>query len=441
MTEKNEKDDATILQGDKIYPFSLKPEWLIFFAYLFILILLADYRIQSFNVATRLNTIDSLVRKGTFEWVDAPFFTFDRIKVDGRLHSDKPPVFQFFGAIVYAPLYAAFRWDMSFNTANIIYCLVIVLVAVPSSFMMYFFYKALRLVKVEKYALYLILIFAAFGTIFFSYSTHINNHTVGGALLFIGFYFLLKEKYGAGTPAANASLCGLFSGLSATIDIPTGGIFTVLFLFYFVLTGKGGRMKSFLWFAAGAAGPFLLHCILQYRITGGILPAQAYKKYYIFEGAYDFSLEEETNLWKYPFNYLFFKVGLFSYSPALLFSVAGIVCSLRKRSNEFFKEALLVAIGVTSVLIFYFFFDTWKNYCGVCYGPRYFIPFMPLMIFCTYPLFRRRRSALFYCCFIALLLYSIFIATCGIEGSPWYYITRKENPLLNLFFMEFYRLL
>ena len=62
---------------------------------------------DSWNDASRLATIESLVERGTWQIDQSPFLrlTGDKIFLQGHFYSDKPPLLQVFSAVPYSVMY------------------------------------------------------------------------------------------------------------------------------------------------------------------------------------------------------------------------------------------------------------------------------------------------------------------------------------------------
>jgi hypothetical protein len=245
------------------------------------------------------------------------------------------------------------------------------------------------------------------------------------ALCFISFYFLLKSKFQFSRK--NILLAGFLASLGATIDVVVGSIFFVLF-FVYILWNRFER-KSIIIFLLGAVPPFLLHCILNIQITGGILPAQFVPKYFIYPG----SMWSEANLsgfvshpnleslFNYAFHSLFGIHGFFSYSPVLLIFFFAIP-KVRYRLQ---KEGAIIILATIIVLGFYILKT--DNYGGWSYSIRWWIPLIPFLLFIgSLFLEKQKHLRIFY----LLLGISFVISAIGIV-NPWTDMRLGPVPVVN----------
>ena len=117
--------------------------------------------------------------------------------------------------------------------------------------------------------------------------------------------------------------------------------------------------------------------------------------------------------------------GFLLYNPMLAIALWGLVRVIRRR-GPFFPEAVVVAAGSLTIVAYYVLTTT--NAGGWCYGIRWFVPLLPLLLFFVYPYFEAftaRRSTVF----TVLLSVSILVATVG-ATNPWSDPSRGQIPLV-----------
>jgi hypothetical protein len=101
--------------------------------------------------------------------------------------------------------------------------------------------------------------------------------------------------------------------------------------------------------------------------------------------------------------------GLFVYSPVLLFSLAGIALSLRKRGDP-----LVRAIGAGVLLDLLLYARWWEWWGGGSHGPRLLADVTPLLCFAIYPCMDLvRRSVIARAVFVVTLLWSVAAHAAG----------------------------
>lgn len=382
--------------------------------------------VGSWNDASRMATIESLVERGTFAIDNSTYnWTGDKVYIKGHFYSDKPPVLSFLAA---GPYFLMRSLGLSFqnNEGFVYYMLTFLLVGIPAAITIYIFNKSLKLIGLSKNIRSKLVIGLGTGTLLLPFSTVFNNHILAMALCFVGFYLLLKNKFHVNKK--NVFLAGFFVSLAATIDIIAGSIFFVFFLVY-ILWSKLGRSCAIIYLIA-ALVPFLLHSILNTRITGNILPVQFMPEYFEYPGS-PWSKEylsgfathpDLTSLLTYAFHSLFGFHGLFSYTPVLLIFFFGLP---KAKLYNLQKEATVIFLATISLLAFYILKT--NNYGGFSYGIRWFIPLVPFfMFFGSLSLKKRRDFLIFY----VLFAISFIISLIGII-NPWSDMTIGSIPILN----------
>lgn len=388
---------------------------LIFLPYWIVLMLFTKHSAICANDQSRLATMESLVERGTFAIDDSTFNgTVDKIFVNGHFYSSKPPVLSFLGAGLYFILHHCFNLSMAHPLTY--YCLTLFLIGVPSTLLLAFFYWSLAFTDLKKSDYWIVTYALGLGTLIFSYSVVINNHTVAASLLYLGFYFLLRIKHLDYDKTKFIFAAGFFSALAAVIDVPPGIVFLVLFYILLIVQTKSLSPA----YVLGALGPFALYAVLNFAILGDVLPAQLHGELYHYPGSYwndpkGIDALHEPKL-IYAFHALIGNHGLLLFTPLLVFPPVMLVRIFSNRSHPFWREAVVISFGCFIIILFYIFWTS--NYGGVAFGFRYFIPFTPLLFFFLSFFFveiqLRRKRMLFY----ALLYPSVALATIGAR-NPW----------------------
>ncbi|MCK5459731.1 hypothetical protein KAI52_01310 [Candidatus Parcubacteria bacterium] len=394
---------------NKLHPLPL------FIFFIVLTILVTGNSINNVNPASRFLTIESLVEKGSFEITEKHIYTCDKIFREESYYSSKPPVLSAAGAGIYYILHNFFNLNLPdnpyLNTENLsVYLITLILVGGTYLLLLFYFYKTLKLLRIKKEHQILLLIGLGCGTLYLSYLPTLNNHTIAGSFLFVGFYYLLKLKLGkAKDHIKNIILCGFFTSLSAVIDIPTGLIFLALFGIYLFFTIS---KKQAIYYIFAAAPIIIIHLFLNLQITGDFLPPQLHPE--IWARTEDKSYQQPNSI-LYAWNIIFGARGLLFYSPIFIFAFYSIFTTLKNRKNRFWKEAALVCGGF---LIIFLYYIKVGDYSGCAYGFRWFIAATPLLYFFIIFLFSKKISFKFKNIFVIILIISIFISIIGL-CNPW----------------------
>ncbi len=390
-----------------------KTEYAVFFFYLLIVALLTKPFTYGDNEASRFNTIMALVDYQTFAWVFYVYHTEDYVLVDGKLYSDKPPVFAFLAAGVY---FFLTKFGLTFEThlGLVPYLMKVLVIGVTSAYLLLVFYRTLLLHLQKKQALFLTLCLG-FATLLLTYSTAFNSHTVTALFLFFAVSLYIRYQ---NTEKMNFFFFGLFLGLAAAFDIIIGFLFLLFFILYFFFLKKTAwNQKTALCF--GAALPVLLHFLFNFMIFGDLLPAYAHPQYFAaaetwqnqnnLPGFYNHASFKDLLL--YTFHSTFGFRGIFSYTPILFFGFWILLLRALKK-----KELWLFPIFFSSIAVIGYYSIYTVNYGGASYGSRYLLPLTPVLLFFCYAVFTEylRWKPLFYVCAV----FSFVVAVLG-AINPW----------------------
>lgn len=392
-----------------------------------VVVLLGAYA-KSFGDAanSRMATVLSLTEHGTFfidpvDGVANPFEqgTIDKVVVDGRILSSKPPMLPLFMTAQYIVMNRAFGYDVHDETDRdeVIRWMSIILIGGSYVLCLVFFHRTTGMFiqneGVRAFALFAL----AFGTQLWGYSGNINNHMPGAGMLTVSMYYALGLLWGKVRPGPWPFLIfGLTGGLTFAFDMPAAVFvaFAGLALIYKF------PAQAILWGGIGMAGPVITHCAIMIVTTGSPMPVQTHREYY----------ESELSYWRHPIavdalnekkgNYLFHMLvgrsGLFSLYPILLSGVAGFLVALIRRKDGVDK-AIIGAFGAFIILSLYYLLKT-DNYGGQSYGFRWYIVAMPiLMLMGVRVLERMRRS--WHRVFIALMVAISFYSAWECTNNAW----------------------
>jgi hypothetical protein len=264
-----------------------------------------------------------------------------------------------------------------------------------------------------------------------------NHHTFTAALVLVSFFLLGMAEASPRAKDGGAAAAGFLMGLAAVTDIGPGVAFSIGFGLYIIFYLRS--LRTLLVFGFWSIGPLAVHCVVQYMTFNSILPVQLIGGTKDYPGSY-WSHEVGPDTWQIPRTYywlltLFSARGLFVLSPILLVGAGALARDighvLRLRSADRTQAgrgyaALAVLFGM-AFLFFYHSFIAPTNFCGSCFGFRWYIGFTPLLAFYaargyTWCRATPGRRKVFY----VLGVISVMCALVGMQG-PW--LLMENNPL------------
>ncbi|MFO7958165.1 MAG: hypothetical protein R6X33_13840 [Candidatus Brocadiia bacterium] len=411
--------------------------------------------ILSQNDLSRYVAANSLATRGTFAIDGSPYAQMMierdgreyrmmndivRNPRDGRLYSSKPPV----QTLVLAGVLKVFHLmgaDFSFvgsEAAVPTFLLTWLTVGTVTALGFYAFRRKLSGFTKDAEG-DLVTVFVLGGTIFLSYSTSLNNHTVGATLIIISFFLLGMGEARKEVSLLRVAAAGFLMAVASVIDIGPGFIFSVAFALYIVFYMHS--WKALVAFGLGGLPPLAVHCAVQYSIWGSVLPVQMQGRLARFPGSYWQNPVGpdawDIPRWKYWLLTLFSGRGLFIVSPVLLVGAAGLAEELRRawrgpvesrgeRAGQGYV-ALTVLFGMV-FLVWYFGFRVATNFGGSCFGFRWYMGFVPLLSWYAARYYaRHRKEERFWRLFIILGLVSLMYALIGMQ-EPWTLMENNPHP-------------
>ena len=329
------------------------------------------------NSASRLATVESLVHRGTFAIDGSPFAgTADRVLIDGRYYSSKPPLLSVLAAGGYLAFSSLTGMDFASHPSEATAFVNLLVGALPYLLTLYFFYRLLIIWTDSYRGVVLGLLVFTFNFIGLGYAVDINNHTPAAACLLISFYLAYRTRHGTGGGRVDWVLSGLLAGLASTFEF-WAGFFALAFLVY--LYRSDGR-RAMLLFLPAAAVPVAAHFLLSLASTGSLLPVYLRPDLYQFQEGYWTApagidaLHEPKHI--YFFNILLGHHGLFSMTPVFLLAAWSMVRNSARGSPKR-EEVFTVGVPVLAALVFLGLRT--RNYGGICAGLRWMILSMPLL--------------------------------------------------------------
>jgi hypothetical protein len=264
----------------------------------------------------------------------------------------------------------------------------------------------------------LVTLIAGTATLVLPYSTVFNNHSVSGALILLGMSPLLLPK----SPAtADVVRAGILLSLAGAIDL-TCFLFAPFALALFARRSPAAAMI----FAAACLPLTLLYISFNILCSGSVLPPAMNVALWQYPGS-EFGAATLSGLAKhsgisdaavYAFHMLLGRRGLFSHTPVLIGSVAGLVCLMRGATHfERRVDFAWMLAACLSFMALYLFRST--NYSGWAFGVRWFAT--PMLILCV-PLIglesKLRASRRARVVFFGLVGVSAVLSLLG-TAAPW----------------------
>lgn len=338
---------------------------------------------------SRMATVYALAHEGTWR-IDRPADqapnpfepgTVDKVMIEGRLLSSKPPLMPALMTAEYIVLKAltGLTLENDEDRALLIRVLTLSFVALPYIVLLIAFHAVLAAHEVDPPARLGLLFCMAFSTQVFGFAATFNNHVPAACFLFIAVALALDIlRYSAPAGAPRLLAFGFFGGLAIAFDMPTG-VFVALAALALL---RAAPRRTLIWAALGAALPLGAHLALTFHTTGSLLPVQLSAENYLFESSYwrnprgvD-ALHEPKAI--YLFHMLLGRDGLLSLFPILALGVAAGGWALVHAGLS--RRAAHVA-GIVALACFttYYLFAT-NNYGGQAYGFRWYIAASPILL-------------------------------------------------------------
>jgi hypothetical protein len=420
------------------------------------------------NELSRLVAVDSIVWHGELhidnnpwahEMDEADGYTFHKLidmvynRRDGHFYSSKPPVLTL---VLAAPAALAravgadFRLSDPDSPSLVLNMLRLLVIGGVTACTFYVFRREIGRLLAPGTA-DLVTILALGGTLFLSYSTSINHHTVTGGPILIGFLLLGMHKGERVIPDGKAALAGCLMGFGAVVDIGHGFIFGIMTGLYLLLYVRSFR--TLLFFGLGSIPPLALHCAVQFAAWGSILPVQMLGGTKNYPGSYWFH-RIGPDAWKIPRTYYWFLTlfsmhGLFVLSPILLVGAARLFADIGDALRRDWRAggrmlrllggpnegtgrgyAAFSVLFAMCFLIGYYSFRPATHFGGACFGMRWYIGFTPVLSYYAargYVSWSGRPW--FRCVFYAVGAFSLTYAAIGMRWT-WVVMETSQHPLV-----------
>lgn len=349
------------------------------------------------NDGSRLATVEALVDHHTWAidnsiFVDVPARgspyppgdallndrgTLDRMRIDGRYFSDKPPVL----SLLLAGGYQAWRWcgGPSARQAPTLFCYAMTVLSSGVAYVVavWCIYRIGVLLLSFWTGL---LLTASFGlaTVALPYAQHVNNHIVllaVAAALMLALLRLAREERDA-----NWLVCwiGVLAGLAYTLDLGVGPVLVLCVTGLIAYRTRSMRAVAF--FLLSLAPWLVLHHAINFHIGGTLAPANSRPEYFAWPGS-PFAAGNMTGVWHHdPLSLVVYalallggKRGFLGHSLPLFLVLPALVVLWKQRPREWPEVVCAAAWCVGAWLLFA---TQSNNYSGPCCGIRWFVPLL-----------------------------------------------------------------
>ncbi len=415
--------------------------FVLFVAFLLLWAFLGKAYTQSWQVQSRMATVQTLVEQGTFI-IDHTLFnnTGDKIFVNGHFYSDKTPILSVAAAGVYAVLHNVFdlRLDptlclpdddptacRAFGVGEprltALYWLTVIFMGVPSALLIVLFWKEMIDRQVGSLAATGLAVTLGIASPIAPYSTVFAGHVPAALCLFIGFALLTR-------PATRQSFfwAGLWLGLAANIDL-----LLALLVAAFGVWVLLARRSFVVPYAIGAAIPFALSAAINTIAVGSIIPMYLDPKAYDFYGSVlhktpggtDGFYSLEFGL-RYAYDMFVGRRGVFAFTPLLLYAMAGAWVVIRDRRT---LRGLTVAALAGSLAFSAYLILRTDNFGGLAWSTRWFVPLVPMLWFYLPFLFEKPRGRMWKVILVGAIVLSLWHVPLGLHDA-W----KDFQPVLRL---------
>jgi hypothetical protein len=396
---------------------------------------------QSWQVQSRMATVQTLVEQGTFV-IDRTVFnnTGDKIFVNGHFYSDKTPILSVAAAGAYAVLRNVFglALDPEFCLPDddplacrafgdgephltAMYWLTLILIGVPSALLVALFWRELIKRGVGGLAATGLAVLLGIASPIAPYSIVFAGHIPAALCLFMGFILLTR-------PATRTGLfwAGLWIGLAANIDL-----LLTLLVVAFGIWVFAARRSFIAPFVVGVVIPYALTSAINYAAVGSIIPMYLDPRAYDFPGTVLHTTPGGTDGFyslefglRYAYDMFVGRRGIFAFTPLLIYALAGAWIAVRNRDA---LRGLTLALLAGSLAFTAYLIVRTDNFGGEAWGTRWFAPIVPLMWLYLPFVFEKPRSRAWRLILAVAVLISLWTIPNGLH-DPW----QTVRPVLRL---------
>lgn len=346
---------------------------------------------------SRMATVYALMHHGTWQ-IDGegqpnPYEsgTVDKVRVEGKMYSSKPPVMPLMMTGIYAALRATgtFDLDREEDRLPLLKIQTLLLVTLPFTLAGIAFLVALRSFGLNEHLVTLGVVALMWGTEFAGYAGTLNNHVpaTGALLVALGVYRGVGDAKDVQT-GIWCLLAGMALGLAVTIDLPLA-VFVLLLASAFLLKYSPRNVALGI---VGALIPVGVHCAIMMMLHGSPMPFQTNGEYYLYEESYwrdPYGIDGLNHpLGLYMFNMTIGRVGVFLMYPVVALGFIALLAGMVKGEDRLWSASVT---GAFAMLFFYYLLTT-NNYGGASYGFRWLIVIAPFFLLALMQQLKRVQS-------------------------------------------------
>jgi len=396
--------------------------------------------LQSANDRSRWATAWSLVERNTYQIDEIRRYrgwdTIDKVKIDDHFYSSKPPLFATIVAGGYWGIKHTLGWTIDPNRLETVtpvsQLLLFLINVVPAALALGSLARILAKHAEISFTRNFVLAAACFGTLWSAFLPSLNNHTPAICCVIFALRAAIISLPSSLT-VKRLAFAGFMSGLAVTFELPALAFLGLLFAILLKYQPK----RTLVGFLPMALIPLAAFLITNKVAIGSWAPAyathgQAVSPYnYVENGIPSYWMEPKgldknaDQFYAYLFHCTLGHHGLFSLTPILLLSLAGLFRFRKWQFSSLAPFYLLGALLTVIVLSFYLMQTKSWNYGGVSVGLRWMmwlIPFWLLMMIPAVDLISVNRIGQAF--LLLLLAPSVFSAWFPFDApwkQPWLY--------------------
>ena len=435
----------TTSQRQRVRPWALLPTILVL---LVALPLLRPLRVPqsqgiSSNELSRLAVVESLAERGTQDIERTSYYAIlkdrkstdksheapETVRKSDGIFSDKMPVLSF----ILAGYYSVLMWfglTMEKNPVAVTYVLTLLGSTLPVAAAAGLLYRMGRLFELPRPWRTALAVAVIFGSGLITYAVVINAHAPAAAFVIAAcacIVHLCVAKHETFT-GMWMLICGLCASIATVIDL-AAGVFLIGFLAVIVTMRWRKRMRfgGALMYLIGIAPPLILHAMLMIPLTGDMFPLYMHPEMrpttarpVVLVPSLDLDDEPVSESgWihrtavgtEHVMGALIGTHGIVTHFPAVLLGIMGIVLVLRRHWPTATKTMALVTLSGGAIVILVCVYNA--DWTQAMFGPRWFIVFMPLMLFWTGAWLRKSHHAVTWTVAALLIVFSVTVSLIG----------------------------
>lgn len=353
------------------------------------------------------------------------------IHVGTKYYSDQPAVMSYVLSWPYALMHRL-GWDFEHYPTLVVYVLTMLGVTLPVAGAAGLIYRMGRMFELKRPVRTGLALAVALGSGLLSYATVLNPHAPAAALILSAcaclFHITVARK-----PASSGAwlmIAGLCAALAAVIDL-SAVVFLILFVGVILAFRWKWSMKvgGVILYLVGATPPIVLHAALTLPVTGDLRPGifhtelGAVRQVSSGDGAAAADELDDTirtDSWKTALfrgldrtiGALLGGKGLFSHYPVAIVGALGLGMVLRRH----WPASTKVMAGVTiagALFVIAGSISPKVDWGQPMFGPRWFVLFLPLVLFWAGAWLRRRHHVITWSAAGVLLAFSIAVSILG----------------------------